>query len=734
MNLDANRYAHDLLDLFQSGEFKKIIDLSVELGAELANNPLAHDVIAASNFKLGHLEAAITHYSRSLLLEPNNPESSHNLAVIYMDLGRFDNAIDCFNNAVASKADYVQAHFGIGNIYQIQKLHEKAIQKYQTVLDLEPEYEEALNNLGATFLEIGKPKEAVPFLQRLVAKNPQYGDAFFNLGLAHKLNGDEHKAIENFAHAVDLKPDDSSFWETLGSALSISGVSNLPYDSFYETVFLNLLKRKSTHNPHIIAPAILQFLFKNPIFAQHVRNGSEIKNNNDLCAQVIKDFASLPLALKLMELCPIADLRIERLFTECRKIILFNLQQDVSNHDATVFLNSLALQCYTNEYVYWQTDGEKKKVDEYIQSIDQELKNEVIVDDKQIAIIACYYPLNRISWSSKLKHKPINRELLTRQIENNRQEKMISKSIPAIKEITNKTSSQVRQQYEENPYPRWVNTTVFSNPSAVYDCLANIGLSLTDDVKEIKAPRILIAGCGTGKHALITASRFQNSTVTALDLSLSSLSYAKRKTSELGVKNVDYLQGDILDLCEESDKYDIVESSGVLHHMEHPEDGLKKLIALLKPGGIMRLGLYSEYARQGVVSARKFIAQQDIGGTIEDKIRAFRKSITDEDKTEGEKILFISKWSDFYSMSECRDLFFHVKEHRFTLPQIKTMLEEMSLSFIGFEFSGNPAMDDFTTKFTDKDAALSLDLWDQYEKENPSTFLGMYQFWVRKFL
>ena len=45
-----------------------------------------------------------------------------------------------------------------------------------------------------------------------------------------------------------------------------------------------------------------------------------------------------------------------------------------------------------------------------------------------------------------------------------------------------------------------------------------------------ESPEILVAGCGTGQHALITASRFSNARVLAVDLSLSSLSYAMRKT------------------------------------------------------------------------------------------------------------------------------------------------------------------------------------------------------------
>jgi hypothetical protein len=43
-------------------------------------------------------------------------------------------------------------------------------------------------------------------------------------------------------------------------------------------------------------------------------------------------------------------------------------------------------------------------------------------------------------------------------------------------------------------------------------------------------------------------------------------------------------------------------------------------------------------------------------------------------------------------MQECRDLLFHVQEHRFSLPQIGATLEELGLDFVGFEFGGPEAL------------------------------------------
>ena len=87
---------------------------------------------------------------------------------------------------------------------------------------------------------------------------------------------------------------------------------------------------------------------------------------------------------------------------------------------------------------------------------------------------------------------------------------------------------------------------------------------------------------------------------------------------------------------------------------------------------------------------------------------------------------------DFYSLSTCRDLLFHVQEHRFTLPQIEAALNDLDLRFLGFELRRSWIRRSFSEFYPEKDALTSLSLWHQFELKNPRTFRGMYQFWVQK--
>ena len=116
--------------------------------------------------------------------------------------------------------------------------------------------------------------------------------------------------------------------------------------------------------------------------------------------------------------------------------------------------------------------------------------------------------------------------------------------------------------------------------------------------------------------------------------------------------------------------------------MADPLRGWRVLVSLLRPGGVMNIGLYSELARQDVVQARAFIA----AGAVWRQRRGDPPLPPGCVRAGGRRIR-CARWRcvrDLFSTSNCRDLLFHVQEHRMTLPQIKAFLAENDLQFLGF--------------------------------------------------
>jgi hypothetical protein len=143
---------------------------------------------------------------------------------------------------------------------------------------------------------------------------------------------------------------------------------------------------------------------------------------------------------------------------------------------------------------------------------------------------------------------------------------------------------------------------------------------------------------------------------------------------------------------------------------------------------MMQVCLYSALGRQNVVVGRALIAERGYRPIPAD-IRRCREAIVAAE--DGSPLKSLSQIDDFFSTSECRDMLFHVQEHRVALPEIKSFLEANDLQFMGFNLDPT-ILGRFAVRFPEPSARLNLDCWYQFEIEAPKTFLGMYQFSVSK--
>src|SRR5262249_42498809 len=95
------------------------------------------------------------------------------------------------------------------------------------------------------------------------------------------------------------------------------------------------------------------------------------------------------------------------------------------------------------------------------------------------------------------------RSLLAQQISEPQEEQRLRNTIPRLTGIENGVSVLVRQQYEQNPYPRWVTLVSNRGPQRVSEYLRQLfpAASFSDAANDGKVD-ILIAGCGTGQQSI----------------------------------------------------------------------------------------------------------------------------------------------------------------------------------------------------------------------------------------
>ncbi len=623
------------------------------------------------------------------------PESSDLLNLLgsaYIGLRHFEAAIDCFNKAISYRPDLEKLYVNLGTAYKFNGQLDEAVSNYQFAIE----------------------------------KNPAYAMAYYNLGTVHFLRGDTDSALDCFARTVSLAPDYQDAYRNAGAILR-----NKRFDSpapQLVPLFVAMLDNACCVRPSDVVRSALSLLSQDSKLSPLLGRDLEDSIENSL-AEILRELSGKPLVTRLLETTPIPALEFERLFSAIREAVLLQLDSLPDSEEILSFLAALASQCFVNEYVYPESEQEAALVSDLLTLV---LDRPDIGDRRsamQMLCLACYRDLSVLDWQDKPVSEPNCRGVYQLHVIEKMKEIELMHGISSYCEISDRVSVKVRKQYEERPYPRWIKANIEERGFSVPQLVDSARLKLADaSIREIQTPRILIAGCGTGRNAIETASRINQSSVLAIDLSLSSLSYGKRKTLELGIDNIEYLQGDILEVQQLDQQFDVIECGGVLHHMADPYQGLECLTAVLKPGGLLKLGLYSELSRAHIVQLRREIEALGIGASAQE-IRAFRQRCMRSDNAVHK---LACQSSDFYSLSSVRDLLFHVQEHRFEIPLIAKYLKNLGLKFCGFEFANPGAIRAFEKVWPDESALYDLDKWWEFEKRNPTLFQRMYQFWCQK--
>ena len=714
----------NLLEHLKNKRFRDAEKLANSVTKEFPNNQFAWKALWAALQKNGKILASLTAIKKSVQLSPRDPQVHYNLGITFQKLESFKEAETSFKKAIDLKPNYYLAHYSLGiNFKKLAQL-DNAASCLRTVIKLNSDYYLANYNLGVILSKQRKFKEAEAFLIKAIELKPNDFKAYNNLGNVLTEVGRLGEACYAFIKVIDINKEFFYAYENLGAVLK--KIRFKSSDTRLYPALINFLKFGKSVRPKDVAVSILTLLKHDPAMKGLLAD-KNIDSNLDKITFNIEVLNKFELLHYLMRICPLADLDLEKLFLKIRRFLIVNIDSLGNSPALDYFLSTLSLQCFINEYVYFESEEETKLVNKLEMVIAATIKRSKQPDVFKILCLASYRPLHTYNWCQSLKVLNHLEEIKKRLIEEPLFEKALSRNIVELGAISDNVSNRVKMQYEENPYPRWVKLALPTKEMSIAEFCKTSKLQLySNNIKGVTAPNILVAGCGTGQHSIETASRFLECQVTAIDLSLASLAYAKRKTIETKINNLKYIQADILNLAHMDEKFDIIESVGVLHHMSKPMAGWEVLTKMIKPSGLMRIGLYSELARQDIVKTRNEIKLLNVG-TSEDEMRNFRRTMIDSSKESHQRL---TKSDDFFSLSTLRDLIFHIQEHRFTLPQIARCLEDLGLFFCGF--GDKDIVSKFMAFHGEEANIYDLNLWHRYEENNPNTFVGMYQFWCQK--
>ena len=655
--------------------------------------------------------------------EPRNADAWRLHALAALEAGRLVKARTRLERAIAIRPESSVFHSNLGAVLERAGDLEGSYRAHDRALALDREPADNWFNHGLVLLRLGRPAEAAASLKAARDRAPDDPEVRLNLGRALERSGDGEGALREHRSALARATGPGERWAgEIREALRRVLAEVFPVEPAPD---VRRLLVETGVGPELGAAAAAQLRIGAPPPDDGAAAARFLASGGRLLHDYLRGVVNLDPQLERL----LAAARAERL-REWTDAGAAEAAARAAGPEGRLAA-ALAVQCFHNEYAWYVSEEEEALLAAPAARLDRSLAEDGALDPAALAadllLVSLYRPLSALAGADRLAAvrpdawDPQVADLLRHSLHGPREERRIARDLPTLAAVEDPTSRAVRAQYEENPYPRWISLP----PGPDLDLGEALARRYPERPARGPIEAVLVAGGGTGYEPLLAARQNPAAKVLSLDLSRASLAYGARMARRLGLRNVHFLQGDLLDVDALGERFDAILASGVLHHMADPEAGLRALAGVLRPGGAIRIGLYSEYARELVGKAR---AAADVAGHdgAPAGIRAFRREVLEGGEEGLERLL---RSPDFYTVSSCRDLVFHVHERRFTIPGLAGALASAGLRPLGFE-AGRETRSRYLREFPGDPHLRSLDRLAEFEKAHPEAFAGMYLLWA----
>jgi SAM-dependent methyltransferase len=192
---------------------------------------------------------------------------------------------------------------------------------------------------------------------------------------------------------------------------------------------------------------------------------------------------------------------------------------------------------------------------------------------------------------------------------------------------------------------------------------------------------ILIAGCGTNQAAVLAYTN-PAARVVAVDISQASLDHQQFLKDKHGLWNMELHLLPIEELPTLGLDFDLVVSTGVLHHMADPLTGMKALARVVRPDGVIGAMLYAKYGRLGIDILESVF--RDLGlGQDDASIQTVREAISML-SSEHPVQSYLKIAQDLRSDAGLVDTFLHGRQKSYTVDDCLDLVGSAGLEFQGW--------------------------------------------------
>ena len=339
----------NLVEHFQAGRYVDAERLSLSITQEFPKHPFAWKVLAVVLKINGKINESLVVCQKSVQLYPNDAEGHSNLGILQQMQSRLKEAETSFRQSISLNPGYAEAHNNLGNTLQGQGRLKEAETSFRQSISLKPDYAEAHCNLGNILQRQGRLNEAETSYKKAIVLKPNFAKAHNNFGVLLKDLGKLSEACSGFIQAINLNPNYNNAYENLSIA-----IKNIRFNSSNVNLYPLLIRLLNTGNfarPNDLAHSILSLLKHDNLIKNLLIKENFPSNINDLVF-VINSLDKLKLLHLLMRLCPLPDIKFERLFIAIRNFILSNLDDIDTSKEFIYFyphflFNVLLMNMYT---------------------------------------------------------------------------------------------------------------------------------------------------------------------------------------------------------------------------------------------------------------------------------------------------------------------------------------------------------------------------------------------------
>ncbi len=174
--------------------------------------------------------------------------------------------------------------------------------------------------------------------------------------------------------------------------------------------------------------------------------------------------------------------------------------------------------------------------------------------------------------------------------------------------------------------------------------------------------RVLEIGCGTGQMSLYLARAHR--IVIGADLTRASLRLGVEAARRFELDEVHFIETDLHHPGIRAGAFDVVYSSGVLHHTPDPRAAFARIVRLARPGGMIVVGVYNSLARIPL-RARRLVA----------RLSGFRLIPCDP-------VLRDRESEPARRKAWLKDQYQHPEEHRHTLAEVQSWFADNGVEYV----------------------------------------------------